>query len=101
MIVVARVVLINYCLREFLEWPELVGSKDRDGLVFAELLCGVADGEFLERPGRVDLYLQSSTGKQAVAQVDEIRNSRQVSNDYEHPIFFSLYTAWVRMTTTT
>lgn len=87
MIVVARVVLINYCSKEFLKWSEWVGSKDRDGLVFAELLCGVADGEFLERPGRVDLYLQSSTGKQAVAQVDEIRNSRQVSTTTSTQLF--------------
>lgn len=100
MIVVARVVFLNYCSKEFLKWSEWVESKDRDGLVFAELLCGVADGEFLERPGRVDLYLQSSTGKPAVAQIDEIRNSRQVSTTTSTN-FSSLYTAWVGMTTTT
>lgn len=79
MIVIARVVLLNYCSKKFLEWSEWVESKGRDRSSFAELLCGVADREFLGRPGRLDLYLQSLAGKEAVAQVDEIRNRIQVS----------------------
>lgn len=96
MIVVARVVLFNYCSKESLKWSKWGRVEKQYGSFVAELLCGVADREFLGRPGRVDLYLQSSAGKEAVAQVDEIRNSKQVSTTTSAQFFFPVHTAWIR-----